>query len=62
MMEQEKELKSIQHFTKLSYEMLEISTGDSVIEVGCGTGDDAVKFYNIVGPSGRLWELITANK
>lgn len=37
-----------------SYEMLELRPGDVVLEVGCGTGDDARALAAQVAPSGRV--------
>ncbi len=38
---------------RASYEALGIATGMRVLDVGCGTGDDARAVAEIVGPSGR---------
>ncbi len=53
-LDREKRLESIQDYVTLTYEMLEVARGDSVLDVGCGTGDDAVNLYQIVGPNGRV--------
>jgi ubiquinone/menaquinone biosynthesis C-methylase UbiE len=53
-LDSEKKLESVQHYVTLTYEMLEVSRGNSILDVGCGTGDDAVNLYKIVGPDGRV--------
>jgi ubiquinone/menaquinone biosynthesis C-methylase UbiE len=53
-LDSEKRLESLQHYVTLTYEMLEVSRGNSVLDVGCGTGDDAINLYKIVGPKGRV--------
>jgi ubiquinone/menaquinone biosynthesis C-methylase UbiE len=53
-LDSEKRLESVQHYVRLTYEMLEVSRGNSVLDVGCGTGDDAINLYKIVGPDGRV--------
>jgi len=36
-----------------SYELLDLRPGDSVLDVGCGTGGDVAALSRIVGPAGR---------
>lgn len=36
-----------------SYEQLRLAPGQSVLDVGCGTGDDVAAMAGAVGPSGR---------
>jgi len=36
-----------------TYDALALEPGMSVLDVGCGTGDDVRRLYAIVGPSGR---------
>ncbi len=33
---------------------MHLVAGASVLEVGCGTGDDAIALAQIVGPSGQV--------
>ena len=35
-------------------EMLDLHSGDTVLDVGCGTGDDAREMARLVGPLGRV--------
>lgn len=37
-----------------SFEYLEIEPGDSILEVGCGAGDDSLALAQMVGPTGRV--------
>jgi len=53
-LDSEKKLASIQHYITLTYEMLKVSRGNSVLDVGCGTGDDVINLSKIVGPDGRV--------
>jgi ubiquinone/menaquinone biosynthesis C-methylase UbiE len=53
-LDSEKKLESVQHYVRLTYEMLEVSRGNSVLDVGCGTGDDVINLYRIVGPDGQV--------
>jgi ubiquinone/menaquinone biosynthesis C-methylase UbiE len=53
-MDRRNELESIQHYQAITYEVLGITRGSSVLDVGCGTGDDVVNLYKIVGPEGRV--------
>lgn len=39
---------------KLLIEMMGIKKGDSVLDVGCGTGQQAVNVLGIIGPAGQL--------
>lgn len=39
---------------KTLIEMMKIKKGDSVLDVGCGTGRQAVNVLEIIGPTGRL--------
>jgi ubiquinone/menaquinone biosynthesis C-methylase UbiE len=43
------------HAYKLrSFEYLNIEPGDSILEVGCGAGDDSLALAQMVGPNGRV--------
>ena len=37
-----------------TFEAMHLVAGASVLEVGCGTGDDAIALAQIVGPSGQV--------
>jgi ubiquinone/menaquinone biosynthesis C-methylase UbiE len=37
-----------------TFEMLNVKTGDHVLDVGCGTGDDAKALAKMVGKTGRV--------
>jgi len=37
-----------------SFEYLDVEPGDSILEVGCGAGDDSLTLANMVGPDGRV--------
>jgi len=37
-------------------EMMKIHTGDSVLDIGCGTGPQAINFSAITGPADRLMD------
>jgi ubiquinone/menaquinone biosynthesis C-methylase UbiE len=41
-----------------SYNMLELRPGDVVLEVGCGTGDDARALTTQVAPGGRVVGIV----
>ncbi|MCH8239576.1 MAG: class I SAM-dependent methyltransferase [Proteobacteria bacterium] len=40
--------------SELIFPNLEVSKGDKVVDVGCGFGDTALKFAEIVGPKGSV--------
>jgi ubiquinone/menaquinone biosynthesis C-methylase UbiE len=37
-----------------SFEYLDVEPGDSILEVGCGAGDDSLALAQMVGPTGRV--------
>jgi ubiquinone/menaquinone biosynthesis C-methylase UbiE len=37
-----------------SFEYLNVEPGDSILEVGCGAGDDSLTLARMVGPNGRV--------
>ena len=47
-------LDYVKEWKRKSYEHLQLSTGDQVLEVGCGVGDDARAIAEIVGSSGKV--------
>jgi len=53
-LDSEKKLESLQRYVALTYEMLRVSRGNSVLDVGCGTGDDVIHLSKLVGPDGRV--------
>lgn len=47
-------LAAAKEYKNQSYELLEIGLGNAVLDVGCGTGDDARALADRVGPRGRV--------
>lgn len=50
-------LDSLPYYRKVkqrSYELLELLPGMSVLEIGCGLGDDALRMAELVGPDGKV--------
>lgn len=47
-------LDAVQAIKQRSYSLLNLKPGHHVLEVGCGTGDDARAIARIVGSSGRV--------
>jgi ubiquinone/menaquinone biosynthesis C-methylase UbiE len=43
-----------QAIKRQSYELLQLERGAAVLDVGCGTGNDALALAAIVGPTGRV--------
>jgi ubiquinone/menaquinone biosynthesis C-methylase UbiE len=46
-------LDSVQGFKRKSLELMGVGTGDSVLDVGCGAGDEVVALARMVGESGH---------
>jgi ubiquinone/menaquinone biosynthesis C-methylase UbiE len=42
-----------QDIKRRSYALLDLHAGDSICDVGCGTGEDVLALARLVGPSGR---------
>jgi ubiquinone/menaquinone biosynthesis C-methylase UbiE len=55
-------MEAIQAYKRRSYELLHIRTGDHVLDVGCGTGDDVRAIAEKVGRSGRAVGLDSSEK
>jgi SAM-dependent methyltransferase len=45
-----------------SFQLLELSAGDRVLEVGCGTGDDAQELAALVEPDGKVIGIDTSRE
>lgn len=45
---------SFQAYKRRSYDLLDIREGHRILEVGCGTGDDARVMASLVGPGGEV--------
>jgi len=44
----------VNRYKKKSYQLLQISSGSSVLDIGCGTGDDVLALAELVGPKGKV--------
>lgn len=41
-------------YKRRSFEYLNVEPGDSILEIGCGAGDDSLALAQMVGPNGRV--------
>ena len=44
----------IKRYKNMSYKLLNIESGSSILDVGCGTGDDVLALAELVGPNGKV--------
>jgi ubiquinone/menaquinone biosynthesis C-methylase UbiE len=44
----------VNRYKKKSYQLLNIASGSSVLDIGCGTGDDVLALAELVGPKGKV--------
>ena len=44
----------VNRYKKKSYQLLNIASGSSVLDIGCGTGDDVLALAELVGPNGKV--------
>ncbi len=42
------------HHSEAIFPTLQVKEGDSVLDIGCGFGDTAIKLARVVGPTGRV--------
>src|SRR5262245_29518455 len=47
-------LDCIRTYKQRSFELLDLQPGASVLDLGCGTGEDVQDLARLVGPSGRV--------
>jgi len=47
-------LDFIRAYKRRTFELLDLQPGASVLDLGCGTGDDVQELARLVGPSGRV--------
>lgn len=44
----------VNRYKKKTYQLLNIASGSSVLDIGCGTGDDVLALAELVGPDGKV--------
>jgi ubiquinone/menaquinone biosynthesis C-methylase UbiE len=44
----------IKRYKNMSYKLLNIESGSSILDLGCGTGDDVLALAELVGPNGKV--------
>jgi len=47
-------IESVQALKRVLLELLEVRAGHHLLDVGCGTGDDAIELAGLVGATGRV--------
>lgn len=48
------DVAAVQAYKRRSYDLLHLAPGQSVLDVGCGTGEDVCAIARRIGPSGRV--------
>lgn len=48
------EQTEVNRYKKKSYQLLNIASGSSVLDIGCGTGDDVLALAELVGLNGKV--------
>jgi ubiquinone/menaquinone biosynthesis C-methylase UbiE len=44
----------MQRYKRRTYQLLGIAPGSHILDIGCGTGDDAIALASLAGPEGRV--------
>lgn len=44
----------VKRYKKMTYQLLNVANGSSVLDIGCGTGDDVLALAELVGPNGKV--------
>lgn len=47
-------LESVSAYKRMTYALLEATPGSTILDVGCGAGDDVCALAELVGPHGRV--------